>query len=102
MALGLQVDNPEYVRHQMNVFCVFTLYLGETCCLHLQGKLPCFANIKNYDISLSLSQCISSSSSSSCFFSFFFSFFFFSSYSSSFYSSSSFSSSSSSPGAPQP
>ena len=56
MALGLQVDNPEDVRHQMNVFSVFKLlvYLGETCCLHLQGELPFLANIKNYDISLSL------------------------------------------------
>ena len=56
MALGLQLDNPEDVRHQMNVFCLCTLYLGETCCLHLQGELPCFANMKNYNMSLSLNQ----------------------------------------------
>jgi len=27
MALGLQLDSPEDVRHQMNVFCFCTLYL---------------------------------------------------------------------------
>jgi len=56
IALGLQLDSPEDVRHQMNVFYVFTLYLGETCSLHFQGELPCFADMKNYDMSLSLNQ----------------------------------------------
>jgi len=56
MALGLQLDYPEDVRHQMNVFCIFTLYLGEMCFLLLQGEIPCFANMKNYDISRSLNQ----------------------------------------------
>ena len=36
----------------------FTLYLGLTWCLHLQGELPCFANMQNYDMSLSLNQWI--------------------------------------------
>ena len=58
MALDLQLDNPEDVRHQMNAFCLFTLYLGETCCLHLHGELPCFANMKNCDMSLSLNWCM--------------------------------------------
>jgi hypothetical protein len=44
----------------MNVFCIFTLYLGETCSLHLQGELPCFANMKNYD--MTSARCISTRS----------------------------------------
>ena len=40
MALELLLDNPDDVRFQINVFCVFTLYLGKTCCLHLQVNYP--------------------------------------------------------------
>jgi len=54
--LGLQLDNPGNVSHQMNVFCIFIFYMRETRCLHLLRELPCFGNMKNYDMNLCLNQ----------------------------------------------
>jgi len=40
MALGLQFENPKDVKHKMNVFCVFTLYLERHAASIFRLKYP--------------------------------------------------------------